>query len=98
MKLEYKPETNIRYDSMTGEKKQETSHLIYADKDFLLALNASRKTVKEDAQQIVKAVNMHNELIELLECYEGIDDIESQHKFSDKVRKMLEKAEGATNE
>jgi hypothetical protein len=63
----YKPESQTRFDSFSGEKSETIRPWIRDDKNNCIALTANGESAYVDAAYIVKAVNNHEALREALE-------------------------------
>ena len=63
----HKVETKTSYHSQTGEKREDTSHWIYSSDDKFVCITNNYSNGDTNADHIVKAVNMHDRLIEVLE-------------------------------
>lgn len=66
MKLEYRPETIIKYNSDTGEKIEKTNHYIYNDKNNFIGVIVDDEESKKRAETIVNSVNNINDLFKAL--------------------------------
>ncbi len=64
----YVPKERTRFDSFTGVKSESLEHWLYDSNDSLISLVAS-VTAKEDAEMIVKCVNLMPEMIEALGAF-----------------------------